>query len=151
VALSQLGASRRLVAGRAELAQRLVHDHFEAEKEVVKGRYSELFQSALSSAVSELPARERNVLRMHLVGRCSIDQIGRAYSVHRATAARWLSATKKALFRSVRDRLRELQPRLTDEEFRSVARLVQSQLDLTFATSAAAVISPLTLASESSS
>jgi RNA polymerase sigma-70 factor (ECF subfamily) len=88
---------------------------------------------------------------MHLVGRCSIDQIGRAYSVHRATAARWLSATKKRLFGSVRDKLRDLQPKLTDEEFKSVARLVQSQLDLTFATSSGAVISPLRPSIESSS
>jgi RNA polymerase sigma-70 factor (ECF subfamily) len=151
LALNQLGASRRLVTGRGELAQRLVHDHFEAETQVMKGRYSEVFQRALSDAVNTLPARERNVLRMHLVGRCSIDQIGRAYSVHRATAARWLSATKKRLFGSVRDKLRDLQPKLTDEEFKSVARLVQSQLDLTFATSSGAVISPLRPSIESSS
>ena len=147
LALNQAGATRRFVAGRAELAQRLVHDHFEAETQLLKGRYAQLFQDALSDAVNELPARERNVLRMHLVGRCSIDQIGRAYSVHRATAARWLSATKKKLFESVRDRLRRYEPRLTDEEFHSVARLVQSQLDLTFATS----VGPFSSASTASS
>jgi RNA polymerase sigma-70 factor (ECF subfamily) len=100
----------------------------------LKGRYSELFQTALSHAVNELPARDRNVLRMHLVGRCSIDQIGRAYSVHRATAARWLASTKEKLLESVRERLKAHQPNLTDEEFDSVARLVRSQLDLTFRT-----------------
>ena len=150
LALNQLGASRRLVAGRSELAQRLVHDHFEAETQIMKGRYSQLFQVALSEAVNELPARDRNVLRMHLVGRCSIDQIGRAYSVHRATAARWLSGTKNKLFESVRGRLRDAQPKLTDEEFMSVARLVQSQLDLTFATKSGASGSAQHASSESS-
>jgi RNA polymerase sigma-70 factor (ECF subfamily) len=87
---------------------------------------------------------------MHLVGRCSIDQIGRAYSVHRATAARWLSATKRKLFESVRDQLRNAEPRLTDDEFKSVARLVQSQLDLTFATSAGPATSSTSASSESS-
>jgi len=70
---------------------------------------------------------------MHLLGRCSVDQIGRAYAVRRATAKGWLLTTKDQLFESVQGQLRVEQPDLTDEEFSTVAKLVRSQLDLTFA------------------
>jgi RNA polymerase sigma-70 factor, ECF subfamily len=97
----------------------------------------ELFQEALNRAIGELPSRERNVLRMHLVGRCNIDQIGTIYSVHRATVARWLWVTRQNLFDSVRAQLRAQEPDLTDEGFDSVAGMVQSQLDLSLKSSSA--------------
>ncbi|HWO12838.1 MAG TPA: sigma-70 family RNA polymerase sigma factor [Polyangiaceae bacterium] len=137
-ALNQLGSRARARSRHEALTERLTREHaIDGEAVLTKGRYLELFQQALNRAISELPARERNVLRMHLVGRCNIDQIGNIYSVHRATVARWLWVTRQTLFDSVRAQLRADQPDLTDEEFESVARLVRSQLDLSLKGSSA--------------
>lgn len=138
-ALNQLGSRARAQSRQQRLIERLTREHaIDGETVLTRGRYLELFQNALNRAVSELPARERNVLRMHLVGRCNIDQIGNVYSVHRATVARWLWVTRQNLFDSVRTQLRALEPNLTDAEFDSVARLVRSQLDLSLKSSSAA-------------
>ena len=137
-ALNQLGSHARARSRQQALTERLTREHaVDGEVELTKGRYLELFQQALNRALSELPARERNVLRMHLVGRCNIDQIGNIYSVHRATVARWLWVTRQNLFDSVRAQLRAEQPDLSDAEFDSVARLVRSQLDLSLKSSSA--------------
>lgn len=135
-ALNQLGSRARARSRQHTLTERLTKEHaVDGEALLTKGRYLELFQAALNRAIGELPSRERNVLRMHLVGRCNIDQIGTIYSVHRATIARWLWVTRQNLFESVRDQLRAREPDLTDEEFDSVARLVQSQLDVSLKSS----------------
>ena len=137
-ALNQLGSRARARSRQHALTDRLTKEHaVDGEALLTKGRYLELFQEALNRAIGELPSRERNVLRMHLVGRCNIDQIGTIYSVHRATVARWLWVTRQNLFDSVRAQLRAQEPDLTDEEFDSVARLVQSQLDVSLKSSSA--------------
>ena len=123
----------RAARPQAELAELLVQRHFQGEEPLMEDKYTQLFQRALSGAVSSLPSRDRNVLRMHLLGRCSVDQIGRAYSVQRSTAARWLSTTKDRLLESVQGQLRMERAGLSDEELDSVARLARNQLDLTFA------------------
>jgi RNA polymerase sigma-70 factor (ECF subfamily) len=132
-ALSMVGSHHSAVPRRSELTERLVNEYFAGEAQLTRGKYAETFRRALSGALSGLPSRDRNVLRMHLLGRCSLDQIGRAYSVHRATAASWLSSTKDMLFESVRGHMKNQEPHMSDEEFSGMARLVQSQLDLTFA------------------
>lgn len=134
-ALNRLSSRESALARKDELTDRLVKQYFRGDTLLMSGKHAELFQRAFSGAVSGLDARDRNVLRMHLVGNCSPDQIGRAYSVHRATAAGWLKSTKKHLVERVSSELREREAALSDEEFESLSRLVRSQLDLTFANS----------------
>jgi RNA polymerase sigma-70 factor, ECF subfamily len=57
--------------------------------------------TALEAALQQLSARDRNVLRLHLSGQCNLEQIGRAYGVHRATAARWLAETRATVKQQV--------------------------------------------------
>jgi len=135
-ALNRLSSHDSALARKDELTDRLVQQYFQGDTLIMSGRHAELFQRAFSGAVSGLDTRDRNVLRMHLVGNCSPDQIGRAYSVHRTTAAAWLKSTKKHLVERVSKELRERDTALSDEEFESLSRLVRSQLDLTFANSA---------------
>ena len=132
-ALQLQGAQKGGLSGQAGLAERLLREHFEGEALIIAGKQASLFQRALREAVLSLPARERNILRMHLLGRCNVDQISRAYAVQRATALRWLSSTKDLLFESVRGQIRDQDPEMSDEEFSEIARRVRSQLDLTFA------------------
>jgi RNA polymerase sigma-70 factor, ECF subfamily len=63
--------------------------------------------AALEAALRHLSARDRNVLRLHLSGQCNLEQIGRAYGVHRATAARWLAEARA----TVRQQVFQLSPR----------------------------------------
>jgi len=113
----------------ADLPDRLAQSDTSPLDEIVKSRYADSFQSALKQAIVALPSRERNLLRLQLIGRCSIDQLGRMYLVHRATAARWLESARNRVYESVREQMK-LAHHLTDGEFDSIARGVRSQLDL---------------------
>jgi RNA polymerase sigma-70 factor (ECF subfamily) len=119
--------ARRIHPG--DLPERLAQTDSSPLNHIVKSRYADSFQRALKNAISALPSRDRNLLRLQLVGRCSIDQLGRMYLVHRATAARWLESARNRVFESVREQMKS-EHRLTDGEFDSIARGVRSQLDL---------------------
>lgn len=112
-----------------ELPEYLSAPHANPLNNVIRSRYAPEFQAALKNALTLLTARDRNVLRLHLVSRCNIDQIGEIYHVHRTTAARWLRASREFIFDSVR-RTIQCEHRLTDSEFLSIANQVKSQLDL---------------------
>jgi len=112
-----------------DLPDRLAQTDSSPLNDIVRSRYKDSFQRALKEAIHALPARERNLLRLQLVGRCSIDQLGRMYLVHRATAARWLESARNRVFESVREQIKN-EHSLSDGEFDSIARGVRSQLDL---------------------
>ena len=105
------------------------------ESTLTKARYASTFQEALESAILSLTSQERNLLRMHVLGRCSIDQIGRAYGVHRATAARWLERAKAHVLTSVREQVVKKHTALTDNEFMSIAHLMGAELELSLTAS----------------
>ena len=99
------------------------------EIQYLKRLYRGEFKSAFTEALAELPRRERNVLRHHLLDGLNIDQIGALYNVHRATAARWISRARETLLASTR---RSLMQRLkvNKGEFESIMRLIQSHFDV---------------------
>lgn len=82
---------------------------------------------ALRAAMTALPPRDRNLLRMYVLDGANIDTIGRVYGVHRATVARWIGEIRVRLARDARDRL---MPRVSGSEVQSLARLCFSELDL---------------------
>lgn len=99
------------------------------ELAILKRRYREDFQTAVSEAMAELTSRDRTILRLQYLDKVSIDGLASLYSVHRATAARWVATIRESL----RDRTRErLANKLAASEgdAASIMRLVQSQLDL---------------------
>jgi len=130
VALDRYRARGRLAGRQVELSEQLAAQQASPEAMLTKARYGAAFEQALRAAVEALSAQERNVLRMHVAGRCSIDEIGRAYNVHRATAARWLDRTRAQIYESVRHDLCERPNKLTASEFKSLATLMGSQLEL---------------------
>jgi RNA polymerase sigma-70 factor (ECF subfamily) len=69
------------------------------------------------------------LLKYHYVDGFSIDKICAIYTVHRATAARWLGAAREALAVETH-RLLGTRLGVSPSELRSIARLVESQLDL---------------------
>ena len=95
------------------------------------GRYREVLESSIRMVFQQLEVRERNLIRLHYVDGLSIDRLGSMYSVHRATAARWLAATRDRIFENVADEVKA-QLNLSPSEFRSVLGLVRSYLDASF-------------------
>jgi RNA polymerase sigma-70 factor, ECF subfamily len=137
VALDRYRARNRLTARHVELTDKLAAPCGSPEARLLKARFGKAFHQALRAAVAALSAQERNVLRMHVVGQCSIDEIGRAYNVHRATAARWLDRSRARIYEQVRYELCVRHEKLTASEFKSLATLMGSELELSLSGSSA--------------
>ena len=103
------------------------------ELDLVKREHAAAFGAALRDAAGALELRLRAVLRMHFVDALSIDEIGAAYGVHRATAARWIQRARDELFEGTRTRLAE-RLALSPSELDRMTALVQSQLDVSLST-----------------
>jgi RNA polymerase sigma-70 factor (ECF subfamily) len=99
------------------------------ELDLLKQQHAAAFSAALSEAARALEPRLRSVLRMHFVDELSIDEIGAAYAVHRATAARWIQRARDTLFATTRSIL-AARLALSGTELDRLAALVQSQLDV---------------------
>jgi RNA polymerase sigma-70 factor (ECF subfamily) len=95
----------------------------------LKDRYRADVDAAMRAALVALADQPRALLRYSLIDGWSIDKIGALYGVHRATAARWLTAARDELGAGIRA---ELARRLTVpvDEVDSIVRLVQSKLDV---------------------
>ncbi|HEY3494445.1 MAG TPA: sigma-70 family RNA polymerase sigma factor [Polyangiaceae bacterium] len=141
-ALDRCRALGTSTARNTELSEHFVAPELAAENRLGRARYTEAFQGALHEAVAALPANERNALRMHLCGQCGIEEIGRAYRVHRATAARWLERARTHIKAGVRTALCDRGIDLTESEYVSLARSLASQLELGLSTSAAGGAGP---------
>jgi RNA polymerase sigma-70 factor (ECF subfamily) len=96
---------------------------------MLKARHRDQFRDAVTAAIGGLPPRDRALLRFHYVEGYAIDRIGAVYGVHRATAARWLVAAREALASATQRRLCAALG-ASPSEVRSLARLVESQLEL---------------------
>jgi RNA polymerase sigma-70 factor (ECF subfamily) len=94
----------------------------------LKAEYRAEFAVALREAIEDLTAEDRTLLRQQIVDGLSIDAIGAAFGVHRATAARWLNRARGALVAATHRRLAE-RLKLPVDQIESVIRLVSSQLD----------------------
>ena len=138
VALDRRRAYQRSAHRQVELTERLAATEVNLEASLLKARFGQAFQAALRASVADLSEQERNVLRMHVVGRCSIDEIGLAYGAHRATAARWIERARGKIYQDVR---RELcaEHKLTASEFHSLATLIGAELELSLGFSSASV------------
>jgi RNA polymerase sigma-70 factor (ECF subfamily) len=97
--------------------------------EKLKNEYRDEFAGALREAVADLTAEDRILLRQQIVDEMSIDEVGAAYGVHRATAARWLNRARGALVGTTHKRLAE-RLKMPVDQVESVIRLVQSRLDV---------------------
>jgi RNA polymerase sigma-70 factor (ECF subfamily) len=113
----------------SELLDRLVSGDENPEIETVKRLYRERFQDALESSLAELGARDKTLLRLHLVDGLNIEAIGAIYRVHRATVARWLVAIRARVFAGLRQRF-ALTPETSSSQVRSLVRLFRDDIHL---------------------
>src|SRR6185312_401311 len=100
--LVQVAATRialNLRRGRHRIADEVAPEPVTAGGDTVyaKAEYRERIKQAIEDAAAALSARDRALLRLHLVERASIDDVAALYRVHRATAARWIQAARETL------------------------------------------------------
>jgi RNA polymerase sigma-70 factor (ECF subfamily) len=112
--------------GQASMAPAISRE-LSPEVQLLRARYQTHYEDALRAALATLDAKERNLLRMHVVDGLTVDRIGLVYQVHRATAARWVQSVRAKLldhiYRSLGERLQ-----LSKTELDSLTALVHSQL-----------------------
>jgi RNA polymerase sigma-70 factor (ECF subfamily) len=73
------------------------------ELSLIKAQYREAFVAGFTASVAKLDRRDRNLLRLHLLGGVTLEQLAQMYGVHRATVVRWLAAARSALFDATRE------------------------------------------------
>jgi RNA polymerase sigma-70 factor (ECF subfamily) len=95
----------------------------------VRARYAAAIKAAFEAAVSELPPRERTLLRLYLVEQLTIDNIARLYQFHRATAARRIERAREQVATSTR-KLLSRTAGITPGELAELSDVVAGQLDL---------------------
>jgi len=98
----------------------------------LKQLYRGEFRAALAAALASLPDRSRAVLRLRFVDALELAQIGRLYRVHESTASRWISSALDDINTATRKHL-VARLSITPDTADSVARMVQSGLDLSVA------------------
>jgi RNA polymerase sigma-70 factor, ECF subfamily len=98
----------------------------------LKTLYRAEFRAALTDALAGLADRARAVLRLRFVDGLELAQIGRLYRVHESTASRWVAAALDGIALATREQL-IARLAVTTDTADSVARMVQSQLDLSIA------------------
>jgi RNA polymerase sigma-70 factor (ECF subfamily) len=96
---------------------------------LLKQRYASEFKAAFASVLASLSADERNVLRLHYLDGLTLEEVGRAYGVSRATAARQIAAARDRIIQEVDAALR-VRLGQSGAHADSVLALVRSQLDL---------------------
>lgn len=98
--------------------------------ELLRGHAREAFHRAFAAAVRELPARDRTLLRMHLLRGVTLESLATMYGVHRATVVRWLAAAREQVLSRTRALLRD-DLGLSARELDSLMDAAQSRVDLT--------------------
>jgi RNA polymerase sigma-70 factor (ECF subfamily) len=84
--------------------------------ELMRVQKQTVFKAAIESALESLEARERTVLRLHLIDGLTLDEIAEIHQVHRVTVSRWLAAARVAIVERAREAARA-QFGLSDTEF----------------------------------
>jgi RNA polymerase sigma-70 factor, ECF subfamily len=112
----------------AELFDRLA-PATDPQVSAIKNEAAAAFRTAFVAALGELPARERAVLRLHVLDGLTIDDIAPLYTVHRATIARWIAAAKQSVLDRTRKKLMH-DLRIGADELDSLIRLIHSRIEL---------------------
>ena len=100
------------------------------ELDVARKQYHDRFRALLEDSFKALGAREKTILRLHVVDGLNIDAIAAIYDVHRATVARWLVAIRARVY----DRLKQefaVRWNASSSELRSIVRLLRDHIHIT--------------------
>jgi RNA polymerase sigma-70 factor (ECF subfamily) len=97
------------------------------EVDYLKKTYRKEFKLAFQSAFQSLLAKERNILRYHLLDRLRFEDIGAMYNVDKSTVSRWMAKIREKLFRNTKNTLLG-QLQVDKKELEIIIRFIQSRL-----------------------
>jgi RNA polymerase sigma-70 factor, ECF subfamily len=102
-----------------------------ADREIslFKQIYREPVSRAFAAACSEIATEDRVLLRLHYVEGVTTANLASMFGVSRATLIRRLAGARQSLVERVRASLKQAAG-VADQDFDSILRLVQSQIDL---------------------
>lgn len=121
------GKNRELPTPPEDLDVPMIED--DPELAQLREQVREPFVRAFREALASLDVRGRTVLRLYLIEEVSAETIGRMYSVHRATVARWIAKARRDVFVATKKQLSsELD--LDSQAFESLMAKLLSGLDL---------------------
>jgi len=120
--------NRNVPEGDKHLEQ-LVDADDDPELVAMKQRHRDKFKRAFQGALQGLTARQRNLLRYHYVDNLTTREIGAICGGSSSTISRQLARVRAELLHGTRSRL-AAELGLGHSDFASLARLIQSQLDL---------------------
>ncbi len=128
-ALSMLRKDQRIAPGGDDQLLAMPSPENDPELSFLKRRYRAEFKTSFQAAVQDLSSRDRNFLRLHLFGGMTVEQVGKVYGVHRATATRWLAKLRAQLLKDTQASLRK-RLQVSQDEFDGLMELIQSRLDV---------------------
>ena len=105
IAIDSLRAVRDDVLREPRDPDSLERVDFGPEVQLLRAAYRESFQDAVSAALAGLTAKDRNLLRRHLIARMTLEELAGPYGVHPATVARRLMALREQIATGVREHL----------------------------------------------
>jgi RNA polymerase sigma-70 factor, ECF subfamily len=97
--------------------------------EVIKAEYRTAVGEAMRDAAAQLDLADRHLLHQHFVAGLTIDELGVALGIHRATAARRVARARELLVHQTRALL-AVRLGLASDELDQVIAMVLSQLDV---------------------
>lgn len=125
-AISRLRRQRR--EHPLEAAGELAEPAADPELAFLQRTYRSAFKDAFEAALAELDERERNLLRLHLIGGVTLERLAAIYGVHRATVVRWLARARERALTGTRRRMGQALG-LEPDELDSIMALIASRLD----------------------
>ncbi|MCG8424961.1 MAG: sigma-70 family RNA polymerase sigma factor [Proteobacteria bacterium] len=129
--LNALKRERRAMPMSDAALDRMALGDTDPELAAFKSHYLKEFRIAFGQALADLSAKERNILRYHVMDGLKIKEIASLYGVNRVTVSRWFAHIRRTLLEGTRKRLaRRLGA--SPAELQSVLRLIESRLDATF-------------------
>jgi RNA polymerase sigma-70 factor, ECF subfamily len=95
------------------------------EHELVRARTRAELEETLRDVLSQLPARERSLLRLHFVNGSTLEELTRAFNVSRATVVRWIANARQSVLQETQRRMVE-RLKLSPSELSSTFRITRS-------------------------
>ncbi len=124
---------------REEAVHNTVSKVHDPELELLRAKSRDVFNEVFREVLTSLDAKERALLRLHVVEGMGIDRIARVQNVGRSTAARWLASIRGKLLEQTRrllgarlsigsTTLDELLPVLTSDLDVSIRKVLSQQI-----------------------
>jgi RNA polymerase sigma-70 factor, ECF subfamily len=131
-AIDQHRSDKSIPRVEAAWLETIAPSEADASALMMKVEYKREMEAAIRELLPQLSARDRAVLRLHVLEGVSVEKIAASYGVHRVTVARWVWTAGETLLDALRARFRD-RFGIVPGEFDSLARLARSQLSVDLA------------------